>query len=203
MEKLKIAIADDHKLAIEGYKAVLVLNEIEVIAEFTRGDELVKWIDKQAHKIDILLLDIQMPGMDGIEVLRYLKRHGIQVKTIIISAFSTANYVADVLSLGCKGFLLKATCHLEFEKAVEIVANGGTFYSKDIEMPELNEATQLEKLSGRERELLPMLEEYSYAEISKQTELSISSIKTYVSRMKEKLGIQTKVGLVKWFYNKK
>ncbi|WP_348747008.1 response regulator transcription factor [Tenacibaculum sp. 190524A02b] len=208
MNKLRVVIADDHQLVIEGYKSVLLLDDVNIVAEFNRGDDLLEWLKINSNDADLLLLDIEMPGMKGIDVLRYIRLHNIEMNTIIISAYSTQNYINDVADLGCKGFLLKETVHLEFEEAVRVVSQGGVFFSKSLEAPELNEELELSlilenELSDRERELLPMLEDLSYTEISKETELSVNTIKTYVRRMKEKLGIKTKVGLVKWFYNKK
>ncbi|CAL2106667.1 putative DNA-binding response regulator [Tenacibaculum sp. 190524A02b] len=203
MDKLRVAIADDHQLAIEGYKVVLLIDEVDIVAEFNRGDDLVKWAVNNPNGADILLLDIQMPGLDGIEVLKHFRLHNVRMKTIIISAFSTQKYVEDVAKLGCRGFLLKSTCHLEFIEAIDAVMNDGFYYSKDLKKVELNEEFIINDLSKKEKELLPMLEEFSYKEISEHTSLSENTIKTYVRRIKEKLGVETKVGIIKWFHNKK
>ena len=106
MKKIKVHIADDHQILIDGIYAVLSSEEnIEVVGSSLNGEDVLKWF--ASNEADILILDINMPIVDGIEVLQSFIKIGFQQKTIILSSYDDIKLIKEVLKIGAKGFLAK------------------------------------------------------------------------------------------------
>jgi DNA-binding NarL/FixJ family response regulator len=110
MEKIRVHIADDHKILIDGIKAVLKTeSSIEVVGQSLNGIDVLNWFES-GNNCDVLVLDINMPKMDGIEVLRALEEKVITHKTIVLSSYDDMKLVKEVLKMGADGFLAKKMC---------------------------------------------------------------------------------------------
>ena len=130
--KIKVHIADDHKILIEGIIALIKTDDsLEVDGYSLTGKELLDWVSK--NEIDVLILDISMPVIDGIEVLKYLKRKNIPHKTILLSSYDDVQIVKKVLQLGALGYLSKSSASQHLLKAIKTVINNDQYFSNDIQ----------------------------------------------------------------------
>ncbi|WP_272152155.1 response regulator transcription factor [Tenacibaculum aiptasiae] len=203
MSKIKIVIAEDSKLVADAYINILEEAGYEVVKTFQDGLSLVKWIENNFS--DVIILDINMPIMDGAEVLEYFKSYNLNQNVIISSEHCSETFIDICKGFKIKGFLTKTYCDQELIKAIECVVSGKTYFSKLPILENMNTSyiKQKEidlKLSNREKEMLPMLEHYTYDEIAKEKGLKINTVKTYFKRIREKFQVQSNIELVKKFY---
>ena len=206
---MKVHIADNHDLVIEGFRHLLDVNGIDVVGSSIDGLELIKWTN--SNQVDVIILDISMPNKNGIEVLEHYKKHQLSFKILIVSSYLQFDLISMAMNLGAKGFILKseaATCIIE---GLHTVYQGNYFYSQKIQELLVNEKlfpanSSQEKmasllltktLSDQELNVLKMLvNDYSSDEIENELSISKSTIRTYTSRIREKLNIKTNIGLV-------
>ncbi len=128
---IKVALADDHEIVRHGIKMVLEDDpEIQVIWEASDGQEAVEKMDSDAP--DVLVVDIRMPLMTGLEVTHQLKKSNKEVKIIVLTMHDDSEYIVKALEYGADGYLLKDTNKAEFNKAVHMVNNGQKYFSGDI-----------------------------------------------------------------------
>ena len=126
-----IILADDHSLVRDGIRSLLESeSDLAVIGEASNGKEAVAMVSETTP--DILIIDIRMPGMNGIEAVRELHKNGIPVKSIILSMHDSEEYILQSVNAGASGYLLKDTGKTEFIKAIHTVRDGGKYYSGDI-----------------------------------------------------------------------
>ena len=129
--KISVHIADDHKILIEGIIAVINTDEfIEVEGYSLTGKQVIEWI--KSNSADILILDINMPEYDGIEVLRYFKQKKITQKAIILSSYDDVKLVQEMINLGANGFLSKDSAGLHIIEAIHAVHKGDQYFSDAI-----------------------------------------------------------------------
>ncbi|MBC9795530.1 response regulator transcription factor [Sinomicrobium weinanense] len=130
-QKIRIILADDHVLVRDGIKALLEDQEdLEVVNEASDGLEALKILEKKAP--DLLIVDIRMPEMNGIEVVRAIKKQGLAVKTLVLSMHDSEEYVLQSVEAGADGYLLKGSSKDEFLKALHTVYSGGKYFSGDV-----------------------------------------------------------------------
>ncbi|MFX0556122.1 response regulator transcription factor [Maribacter sp. CXY002] len=131
LNHIKIILADDHSLVRDGIKVLLETeSDIEVIGEASNGKEAIALVNEKNP--DILIIDIRMPEMNGIEAVEILNRQNTATKCIILSMHDSEEYILQSVNAGAKGYLLKDTGKQEFIKAIQTVNNGGKYYSGDI-----------------------------------------------------------------------
>ncbi len=205
---VKVLIADDHAVVRDGLRALLEADpEITVVGDASDGRQAVSQV--LALNPDVVIMDISMPDVNGIEATRLLLERNPQLKVIILSILGTTEHVFRALQAGARGYLLKESAGREVVEAVLAVAQGKRYLSQPISdtlvtdyvrQRELAaEKSPLETLSAREREILKLvLEGKSSAEIGKQLFLSAKTVETYRSRMMRKLGVSDLPGLVKF-----
>jgi DNA-binding NarL/FixJ family response regulator len=208
MSPLRVVIADDQPMMRAGFKAVLeATGDIAVVAEADNGEEAVRAATE--HAPDVVLMDIRMPGMDGIEATRRLPRH----RVLILTTFGLDEYIIDALRAGASGFLLKDAPTQEVVAAVRSVAAGDAVLSPAVTRQLLDqvgrrlpaavsrESGALEALTDREREVLRMLAAgLSNAEIADAMVVSEATVKTHVSNLLGKLGLRDRVQAVIYAY---
>ena len=120
-DKIEIIIADDHMMIREGLKQLLELDgTMKVIAEANDGEECLNLLNKKIHP-DILLLDINMPKKNGIEVLEYIKQNKIPVKVLILTVHNEVEYLLKAVDIGIDGYLLKDSSYDELKEAIDVV----------------------------------------------------------------------------------
>jgi DNA-binding NarL/FixJ family response regulator len=208
MRPLRVVIADDQPLMRAGFKAVLeATGSIQVVAEAGTGEEAVRAATE--HAPDVVLMDIRMPGMDGIEATRRLPRQ----RVLILTTFGLDEYIVDALRAGASGFLLKDAPTHEVVAAVRAVAAGDAVLAPSVTRQLLDQvgrrlppavprthASEAE-LTERERQVLSMLAAgMSNSEISQALVLSEATVKTHVSNLLGKLGLRDRVQAVIYAY---
>ncbi|MEU1280745.1 response regulator transcription factor [Streptomyces sp. NPDC005805] len=204
---IRVLVADDEPLIRAGIRAILTSAEdISVVAEAGDGREAVRL--GRGGGVDVALLDIQMPGMDGLTALAELGRVAPGVRVLILTTFGERENVLRALGQGSAGFLLKDSAPAELIQAVRAVAGGNAYLSPpatrhvvdSLSSPpgataRAEEARQrLDGLTAREREVLALLGEgLSNADTGRQLHASEATVKTYVSRILAKLGCENRV----------
>ena len=130
---IKVILADDHELVRDGIKLLLESEQdILVIDEASDGEQALAVLEKNAGNVDILIVDIRMPKMTGIEVVEQIKMRQIPVKTLVLSMHDSEEYVLKSIDAGADGYLLKGSSKEEFLKALHAVIDGGKYFSGDI-----------------------------------------------------------------------
>ena len=208
MSALQVVIADDQPLMRAGFKAVLeATGYIEVVAEAETGEQAVRAATE--HAPDVVLMDIRMPDMDGIEATRRLPRQ----RVLILTTFGLDDYIIDALRAGASGFLLKDAPTHEVIAAVRAVAAGDAVLAPSVTRQLLDQVGRRlpsavprtpardAQLTDRERQVLGMLAAgMSNSEISQALVLSEATVKTHVSNVLGKLGLRDRVQAVIYAY---
>jgi DNA-binding NarL/FixJ family response regulator len=208
VSRLRVVIADDQPMMRAGFKAVLeATGSIEVVAEAATGEEAVA--AAEAHRPDVVLMDIRMPGMDGIEATRRLPRQ----RVLILTTFGLDEYIIEALRAGASGFLLKDAPTREVVEAVRAVAAGDAVLAPAVTRQLLDQVGRrlpaavsrtpdgLAELTDREQEVLRMLAVgMSNAEIATALVVSEPTVKTHVSNLLGKLGLRDRVQAVIYAY---
>ena len=208
MSRLRVVIADDQPMMRAGFKAVLeATGSIEVVAEAGTGEEAVA--AAEAHAPDVVLMDIRMPVLDGIEATRRLPRQ----RVLILTTFGLDEYIIEALRAGASGFLLKDAPTREVVEAVRAVAAGDAVLAPAVTRQLLDQVGRrlpaavsrapegLAELTDREQQVLRMLAVgMSNAEIAEALVVSEPTVKTHVSNLLGKLGLRDRVQAVIYAY---
>jgi DNA-binding NarL/FixJ family response regulator len=202
----KVLIADDHQLFREGLVNLITsAPDIEVIAEAKDGKEATE--KAQKLKPDVVLIDIGMPVMNGIEATRIIKKENPKIKVIAVSMHSDRQFVKGVLEAGADGYLLKNCTYRQLIEAVQSVISGKKYLSDDItEMviqayldPEDETSEGQKDLSDRELEVLKLYAEgKSTREIGEKLFISVKTVGTHKQHIFEKLDINSNADMVKY-----
>lgn len=205
-QRIRVVIADDEPLIRAGIRMILTSDQdIQVVAEAANGREAVE--QARAHTADVVLLDIQMPVLDGLSALPELRRAAPSTKVIVLTTFGERDNVLRALEHGGAGFLLKDTAPAELIRAVRAAAAGDAYLSPAAtrhvveQLASGREVTRAEQartrvaaLSEKEREVLALLGEgLSNADAGRRLHMSEATVKTYVSRILAKLGCDNRV----------
>lgn len=196
MSKINVMIADDHSMVREGIMNLLELDDNITVVGFAKdGIDCLKKV--QELKPDVLLLDINMPNMNGIEVLKELKSRKNKVKVIMLTIHNEGEYILKAVEIGCEGYVLKDSDSATLKKAVYSVYIGESFIQPDL-IPVLNqklmnkcaEDEQLEKLTKREVEVLILLSEGLFnKEIAYKLNISERTVKNHISNIFKKINV--------------
>lgn len=198
-EKIKILIVDDQKLIREGLKVLLELEkDFLIVGEASNGLEAYEAYIKL--KPDVVLMDIQMPVMNGVEAIKKIKEFDENSKIIILTTFDDDQYVYDGLKSGALGYILKDTSIEKLSETIKIVYSGGAliepFITKKIlselskfEKPKKSKDELIEELNLRELEILRLISKgYTNQEIANKLNLSVGTVKNYVTTILQKIG---------------
>jgi DNA-binding NarL/FixJ family response regulator len=207
---MTVHIADDHKIIIEGFVAILLNKKIDIVGTSGNGHELIEWLKK--NDADIIILDISMPIKNGIEVLEYFKENNIIQKVIIVSTYVQLEFIRATLGNGAQGFISKALAGSCIAEALRKVDKGETYFSTDVQELLIREClsfrsnansdfatSMLEKsLSKQEINILLLhAQNLSSQEISEELKITKSTIRSYKTRIREKLNIPEIIGISK------
>ncbi|MFF9013266.1 response regulator [Streptomyces sp. NPDC014870] len=205
-QRIRVVVADDEPLIRAGIRMILTSDEdIEVVAEAANGREAIEHV--RAHHADVVLLDIQMPVLDGLSALPELRRVAPSTRVIVLTTFGERENVLRALEHGGAGFLLKDTAPAELIRAVRAAAAGDAYLSPAAtrhvveQLASGREVARAEQARGRvaalsekEREVLALLGEgLSNADAGRRLHMSEATVKTYVSRILAKLGCENRV----------
>ena len=196
----QIALVDDHRLFRSGIASLIQkLSGYSIIFEASNGEELIGKIQTGLLP-DIILLDINMPVMNGINTANWLRGAHPEIKVIVLSMFDDPDKVLTMLKLGIKGYLLKDAEPYEFEMALQKVSHNDVYYPDFITkylLDTINPAIDHSKLNSRELEFLRLAgTELTYKEIADQMRISVRTVDGYRDQLFEKLHVKSRVGLV-------
>ena len=205
----KIAITDDHLMVLKGIETMLNdTKEIKVVGTYETGTETLENLKKDAP--DVLLLDINLPDADGIELCKKILKIYPELKIIALTNFDEISFVKRILNNGASGYLLKNTQKSELIKALKTVLSGEQYLQESIQKKLLNHAIGqkndsefLPKLTRREQEVLEAIaEELTTQEISEKLFISVKTVETHRMNLMSKLGARNSVGLIKIAFGK-
>ena len=193
--KIKVLIADDHTIVRAGLTALLgTEKDIEVVGEAKNGAEAVSKA-VELHP-DIVIMDLMMPKMDGVEATKELLRKAPSVKTILLTTYGTSDGIAHALRAGARGAVLKNADNSELAKAIRIVAQGGDYISPDIRQ-QLAADPPVPDLTPRQSEILEsMVRGLTERDIAQQLRLSPESVSEHVGAIRQKIGAATRTEAV-------
>lgn len=196
MVKTKVIIADDHQLVRKGFLALLhELENVEVIGEASNGKEVITLL-RSGAKPDVILLDYEMPLMNGLEAAQVIQQEFFGPKIIMLTMLQSRELVEQAVASGIKGILFKNASYHELEEAIQRVALGENYFSNEVTLTLLRSATTndtsvLDQLSKRELEILRMVAQgLSSSEIGKHLFISPRTVDTHRNNIMHKLNIQ-------------
>ena len=198
---IKVLIADDHRMFRESIRKVITIDNIaEVLAEASSGVELLELL--KIHKPDIILMDISMPEMNGIEATKIVVAKYPTIKVLVLSSFGDEKYYYNMLEAGAKGFVLKHSGIPELKNAIEEVAIGGSWFSSELIQKVLSnlhnkQNNNTEKLTDRELEILKLIcESHNNDQIARKINISSDTVKWHRANLLSKTASVNTAGLV-------
>jgi DNA-binding NarL/FixJ family response regulator len=205
---INILIADDHTMFVDGIESILKLEpDLFVTGRSYDGPSVIDFVGN--HKVDIVLLDVNLPGLNGIEVCKQITAHHPDIKVLAISMFNEESFVSEILNNGAKGYILKNTGREELLKAIRTVAKGDSYFSKDVtetimkglmnqRKASSKSSAFFPKLSRREKEVLKLIaQEFTTQEIADNLFISLKTVESHRSSLLSKLNARNSVGLVR------
>lgn len=205
---IELIIADDHEVVRAGLKSLLEGTDIRIVAEAAGGDAALKLVIK--HKPDLVLLDVRMPGGDGIDCLARIKLDRSQTPVVMFSAYDNPTYVARAVALGAAGYISKGASRNEIIAAIHAAAAGETIWSRD-ELRRVTGALAAPRgaanndvpLTKRESEVLKQLAfGLTNKEIAQSLGISYETVKEHVQHILRKIGVTDRTQAAVWAVRK-
>lgn len=201
-----ILIVEDHNLIIEGYRMLInKIDNLEIVGAATDGEEAIKLIE--IHQPNYIILDLHMPKVNGLDVLKYINEYFPATKVMVISMFGDPGIHREVVKLGAKAYLLKHSDREEFVLALDLVMKGKSYYSPAIfedqdklkPIPGASPSIPIVSLTAREKEVLTLIAQgYTNKEVAKKLVVSHKTIDTHRTNLMKKIGVHNITGLVKY-----
>jgi len=213
MRKIKVLIVDDHTLVREGIRALLALTaDIEVVSEAANGKEALEKVKEFAP--DVVLMDLAMPVMSGLEATRRIRREFPRTKVLAVTQYDDSEYVVPLIEAGARGFVTKMAAFSQLASAIQAVYKGDSFLSPSaaaalIDECQLKTSVEGEKdhyqeLTDREREVLKLVVEgHTAREIADMLVVSPKTVEWYRSSLMNKLNIHNRTDLIKFAIRKR
>ena len=204
---IKIILLDDHQIMLDGLAAMLQsIQHIEIVAKITDGKDVFKMLDKKP--VDMLITDLQMAGLSGIDMTLLLKKQHPTIKVLLLTMIEDASTIREAIKAGVSGYIIKKTGREEFEKAIKVIMGGKKYFSESVieelatsPIDDFNEARPqtIQKLTSREIEILQLIvEELQSHEIADKLCISLATVETHRRNLMQKLGVKSVVGLTKY-----
>ena len=200
-EVIKVLIADDHDIIRQGLKRIISFEEdIDIVAEAENGEKAVMVLKDQ--ELDVVVLDCNMPIMNGIEVLKSIKDQKGEIKVIMLTVENDRKTISSAINIGADGYMLKDSAGTEIVDAIRMVHKGEKYIDKslvsilfsDIKIKDKKEGKVFDKLSKREIEVLIQISEgLSNKEIGEQLYLSEKTVKNYATNIFRKINVEDRV----------
>lgn len=201
MKPINILIADDHQIVIDGLKLLLETNEnFQVVGEVNNGLGVIDFLKNDQP--DIVILDINMPHMDGISCAKQVKLDYPQVKVILLTMYAQKSFIEEIIKIGIDGCLLKDNSGKELAEAIDRVHSGRSYYDQIQLFSSKDEEIKHYKLSSREIEIIRALADgKSSSEIASELFISLHTVKTHRKNILRKLSLHNSADLIKYALN--
>ena len=206
MEPISILLADDHTLVRAGIRALIEqLPTVKVVGEAKDGREALRLVKE--HKPDLILMDVAMPGLNGLEATARVSKEFPDVRVIILSMYANEEYVREAINAGAAGYLVKRSAATELERAITAVARGEKYFSplvsahvnRDRDGRLSADRAWIERLTPRQREILQLVaERHSTKDIAGILSISVKTVETHRAQLMERLDIHDVPGLVRF-----
>jgi DNA-binding NarL/FixJ family response regulator len=189
---IRVLVADDHPVVRQGLCTMLEIeDDMEVVGRAADGDEAVA--QARETRPDIILMDVQMPNVDGLEAMRRIRAHDPEARVIVLTTYRDEDYIFPSLRAGARGYLLKDASREELAAAIRAVHRGESLLDPQI----ADQAKSREGLTARELEVLELMaEQHSNAQIAEKLFVSENTVKTHVSNILAKLGCNDRAAAV-------
>lgn len=202
--KKTLYIVDDHQLVVDGLRSLLAdQDQFEIVGYSHKPEQALTELDQLV--VDILLTDISMPGMSGVELTRLVKKKFPKVNVLALSMFGERQVVKEMIDAGISGYLLKNTGKHELLEALQKIAEGGNYFGEDVTKELIKGFSNAEEntpLTNREIEIIRLIErEYSNKKIADLLFISERTVETHRKNIFRKTGTQSIVGLLKYAYD--
>jgi DNA-binding NarL/FixJ family response regulator len=204
-KKTRILLADDHQLVLAGFRALLKqVPAVEVVAEAVDGREVLDLFKK--HRPDVILIDIAMPKLNGLEAIARITKEFPNAIAIVLSMYANQEYVVQAMQAGARGYLIKEDAVSELKAAIKAVTDGELYLSprisKDLSRGQLERVgvryDPLTKLTPRQREILQLIAEGNNTkEIAFLLKLSVKTVEAHRTQLMQRLGINDIPSLVR------
>lgn len=203
---IKLLLCDDHPLVIEGLKLILADDDrFQIVGEVYNGKEALDFL--ASNEVDILMMDINMPVLNGLETAKIIEKDFPELKVVMLSMLNDSHLIKNLIEHGIKAYLMKNAGQEEIIQTIVKVNGGGTAFDNDLLLEIMNlkkqrkkkkENSLFPKLSRREKEILALIvDEHTTAEIAKKLFISFGTVETHRRNMLNKLGLRNTAGLVR------
>lgn len=203
-QKTNLFIVDDHQLVVDGLHSLLINEELyTIVGSSNRPKEVIDMLE--CLTVDVLLTDINMPEMTGVELTRNVKKRFPNIKVLALSMFGERQVVKEMIDAGISGYILKNTGKQELLDALDKIANGQNFFGEEVTkelMKSFANNDEGSHLTNREIEIIRLIEnEYSNKKIADLLFISERTVETHRKNIFRKTGTQSIVGLLKYAYD--
>jgi DNA-binding NarL/FixJ family response regulator len=207
----RILIVDDHQVLIDGIKSLLRKEkQIEFTSQANSAESALRYLEEHSGEIDLVLTDISMPGMSGLELTRIIKEKYPHIKILVLSMYNEPSVVEDILATDAEGYILKNVGKEELAEAIQKIHDGGSYYSSEViasllkknkEGSKKQKRNINEMLTNREIEIVKLIcEEMTTAEIAEKLFISPRTVDTHRKHILEKTSSRSVVSLIKLAY---
>ncbi len=195
---IRVALVDDHSLVRDGIKALLaVMAPLEVVGEAESGAQAIEMVGR--CQPDLLLVDISLRDMNGLELTRVLRSQYPSLKVLMLSMYDNNEYVSESVRAGASGYVLKNSPSREIIAAIEAIVSGGTFYSAEIAQRLIADKSTDNELTPRESQVLyKMAQGLNNKEMARELDISVRTVETHRLSIRRKLNIDKPAALVKY-----
>jgi len=203
---IKLLIADDHQLLIDGIKTTLTdVEDFNFVAEVHDGYQVIRKLE-EGLEVDVILMDINMPKLDGLDCTRKVSKQFPNVKILALSQYDEKRFVKRMIKNGASGYLLKDSDRDILEEAIRKVHAGEKYFCERLSMSLVNQELKIEdtkslfpKLTAREKEIVSLIcKEHSSQEIADKLFISFHTVESHRANLMYKAGVKNTAGLVRW-----
>ena len=203
MKKIKLFLVDDHQVVIDGISSMISgSDEVEIVGQAMNGPEALAFL--QTNKTDVAIIDINLPGMDGVELCKAIRSAHPEIKTLALTTFNEASFITRIMKCGASGYLLKNTSSEELLDAIKKADAGEQYLSKEVQATLVASSFGqkgkdfIPKLTRREKEVLQLImDEMTTKEIAEKLFISVATVETHRLHLLSKLEVRNTAGLVK------
>lgn len=200
---IKVLIVDDHKIILDSLSLLINLMGIEVVTTLDDSRKVIDFLND--NEIDVLLTDLNMPYMSGIELSHKVRESHPDVNILMLTVNDNPTLISDAFKMGIKGYVMKKAKRDELEKAIRTVARGDLYYGQEVMQALLTDdgneesSAKFSSLTKREIEIIRLIaEEKSSAEIAEQLFISKGTVEVHRNKIFKKLGVRNVVGMIKF-----